>query len=243
MSVIKGAEAKLLVDEFDFSGSTSSFDVVNNVTEEVSTTLGATAVTTAPILPSMKITQNGYVSGVADAGTIQKELRDRLGVSGVYVAALLGTSVANCPAFVLGDTFGANMQIQVPVTGLMTLNGAWGMGSGGYQGIRVYEGTLSATGNGTAYDIGSAGSAGGQAFLFVRAITGTATSASVKVQSSATEGGTYADEATLTFSAVGGYAAAMSGTVNRWLRLNCASLGGATNFTVTLIACVEGVTE
>ena len=45
MSVIKGAEAKLLVDEFDFSGSTSSFDVVNNVTEEASTTLGATAVT------------------------------------------------------------------------------------------------------------------------------------------------------------------------------------------------------
>ena len=100
----------------------------------------------------------------------------------------------------LGDTFGANMQIQVPVTGLMTLNGAWGMGSGGYQGIRVYEGTLSATGNGST--------ALRHRFCWFRRRTGVffrarhhrhSNQREVKVQSSATEGGTYADEATPDF--------------------------------------------
>lgn len=242
MTAIKGTLAKILVDEFDFSGDTSGIDVQMTMGEQDTTTLGATAMTSAAILPSMTINQNGYVAGVG-AGELEKELWDRLGVAGVYVAALFGTDVAACPAYVKDNTFGANMQIQAPAAGLMTLNGSWAVGQGGSRGLRIYTGTLSSTGNQTAYDFGSAGSAGGEAYLFVHTITGTATSASVKVQSSATEGGTYADEATLTFSAVGGYAAAMSGTVNRWLRLNCASLGGATSFLVTVVACVDGVSQ
>lgn len=243
MSALKGTKAKLLVDEFDFSGDTAGFGVNITTGEGDSTTLQATAMTSEPLLPSMAIEHNGYISGVGDAGDLEEELWSRLGVGGVYVAALLGTDDAACPAYVKDNTFGANLQIQAPTAALMTINGSWGLGQGGSRGLRIYEGTLSATGNGTAYDLGSAGSNGGEAYLFVRAITGSASSASVKVQSSATEGGTYADEATFTFSAVGGFKVAMSGTVNRWLRINTASLGGATNFTVTLIACVKGVTE
>jgi hypothetical protein len=133
--------------------------------------------------------------------------------------------------------------MQAPAKSLMTLNGAWAKGRGGSRGIRVFSGSISGTGNATSVDLGSAGSNGGKAYLFVQSITGSATNASFKVQSSTTEGGAYADEGTFTVSAVGGYEVTMSGTVNRWVRLNTSSMGGATGFTVVLVVCVSGVTQ
>lgn len=47
------------------------------------------------------------------------------------------------------------------------------------------------------------GSAGGDIYAWALSITGTATNASVEVQSATTQGGTYADEGTVTFSARG----------------------------------------
>jgi hypothetical protein len=93
-----------------------------------------------------------------------------------------------------------------------------------------------------AIDIGAAGSAGGFAYLFVTTETGSGTNGTIDIESSATEAGTYASEGTFTFSAVGVTAVTMTGTVNRWLRLNCTALGGATSWTVSCIACVSGVT-
>lgn len=243
MTALKGTQAKLLVDEFDFSNDTSSIDVNATMGAQDTPHLQSTAMTSVAILPSLKIEQNGYVRDAGNAGDLEQELSSRLGVAGSYVAALLGTDTAACAAWVLDGTFGQSMQFSAPVAGLLTLNGAWGMGSGAHRGLRVYEGALSATGAQTAYDFGAAGSAGGHAFLFVQSITGSATDAVILVESSATEGGTYATEATFTFSAVGGSKQSMSGTVNRWLRLNVDDLGGADAFTVVLVVCVAGVTE
>jgi len=237
----KGVHTKLLVDEFDFSGDTAGFQVAVSMTEEECTTLGSQAAEYEPILPGLKIEHNGYVSGVDDPGTLEAELASRLGVPGSFVAALFGTHEAACPAYVQ-ETFGAQMSIQAPATSLITLNGTWGMGRGGYRGIRIFSGTISATGAQAAVDLGSAGSAGGKAFLFVQGITGSATNAAISVQSATAQAGTSADEGTFTFSALGAYAVNLSGTVNRWLRLNATSLGGATNLTVVGIACVRGVT-
>ena len=79
--------------------------------------------------------------------------------------------------------------------------------------------------------------------MFVTTITGSATNAAIKVQSAATEGGSYADEGTFTFSAIGAYAVTLSGTVDRWVRINTTDLGGATSFVVNAIVCVNGVTQ
>lgn len=243
MTANKGANALLLVDEFDFSSDTATFTVTCAMSEGESTTLGATAVTSEPILPSMKIEHNGYISGVGDPGTLENELYSRLGVAGSYVAALLGVDVTACPAYVLDGTFDANIKIQAQTKNLMTLDGAWGMGRGGDRGIRIFIGTISATGAQTPADLGSAGSNGGTAYLFVQAKTGSPSGATIKVQSATSSGGTYADEGTFTFSGLGAYKLALSGTVDRWLRLNCTSLGGATNFTVMAIVCLNGVTQ
>lgn len=239
---IKGTEAGILVDEYVFDADTSGLTITIATGEGDSTNLASTAMESEPLLPSMAIEQNGFVNGIDDAKELEKQLSSRLGVSGTYVAALLGKSTAACPAYMLDGTYGSNMTLAAPVAALMTLNGAWGIGRGGYRGIRIASAAISTTGDQAAVDLGSAGSNGGAAFLFVQAISGTASNASFKVQSATTSGGSYTDEATFTVSAVGGYKAAMTGTVNRYVRLSCAGLGGATSITVTCIAAVSGVT-
>jgi hypothetical protein len=243
MTALKGTQAMLLIDEFNFSGNTSGFGVDVAMSEEECTDLESLASEYEPILPMMTIGQNGYIAELNDDGALEKELNRRLGVAGSHIAALLGIASMGCPGYVLEGTYGSSMTISAPATGLMTLEGAWGKGRGGHRGIRIWTGELSSIGTQAAIDLGSAGSDGGQAFLFVQAITGTATNADVLVESSATEGGAYLTEATFTFSAVGSAKQDMSGTVNQWLRANLSDLGGATAVTFVLIVCVNGVTQ
>ena len=238
---ISARKSKILVDAFDFTGDTSSIEVNTSSSTQDATALGDTGTVEVITTVAGTITQNGYFNGVG-AGELEKELYDRFATGSAHVAALFGTDDTDCPAYVLPATQANNLTIAAPVDGVITVNGGWGSGTGIKRGIRIYSGTISATGGTTAYDLGAAGSAGGWGYLFVQAITGTATSAEIDIESSATEGGTYASEGTFTFSATGDYALDMSGTVNRWLRVNCTSLGGATNFTVVVIAAVSGVT-
>lgn len=238
----RGTNAKLLIDEFNFSCDTNSLTVTGSVAALDSTGLCATGTTFVAGLTTGGLTHAGYYSGKG-AGYIEQELNARLGTATpVYVAAIIGTATAGCPAYVCASTWGKQLTINLPLAELITLNGEWDAPGGLVRGLRLVDATLSATGAGTAYDTGAAGSAGGRAFLFVSAIVGTATSATIDVESSATQGGTYASEGTFTLSAVGVQTLTMSGTVNRWLRINTTSLGGATSITAIAIAGVSGVT-
>lgn len=238
---LKGTELGILIDEFNFDGDTSQIDVALTVAEADATNLASTALEYVPLLGTGKITQNGYWYGKA-AGTYAKELKDRLGTTGTTATVLIGKSTENCRTITALDSFNADMKISAPTANLLALNGVWAVTSGLMGGLRVKKGSITATGDGTAYDIGSAGSNGGYLVIHVTSITGTATNASIKLQSSTTEGGTYADEGTVTFSAVGVHTATLTGTVNRWLRASTTSLGGATAFNVHVIAIVNGVT-
>jgi len=238
----KGTNAKLLIDEFNFSCDTNSLSVSGTVPALDSTALCATANTFTPGTPSGTITHGGYYSGKG-AGYIEQELKARLGtLTPVYVAALLGTDTPACPVYICAGTWGSQLTIDTPIDGLIALSAEWPATDGLVRGLRVQDGTLSATGAGTAYDFGAAGTVGGAAYLLVSAIVGTATNATVDVESSATEGGVYASEGTFTLSAVGVQVLVLSGTVNRWIRLNVTSLGGATSITAIAIVAVDGVT-
>ena len=242
MTATKGTNAKLLADEFDFSGDTAGFTVTVGMGEQDATVLTSTAMLYAAILPSMGIEHNGYVQGLAATGQMEGELFARI-TGAHYVTCLLGTSVTGCPAYTIDSSFVRDIKLGAPATGLLTINGSWGRGMGGSRGLRIYTGTLSATGVQTSIDFSSAGSAGGECYLHVTAKTGTMLNTVVLVESSATEGGAYVTEATFTVSALGGFKATMTGTVNRWLRVNLSDLGGATNVTIVVVACVDGVTQ
>ena len=246
---IKGKWARLWIDEFSLSAKTQTATINMGVQREEVTAWQDTARTYLTTNTESSIELTGYVDTLADgAGGFEEVLADRLGGGNtVQVGILLAedaTNEAGMPVYVLPATSGERMNISAPAAGILTMDGTFGDGDAGMRrGVLVYQGTFSATGNQTAVDIGAAGAAGGDVWVWVTAITGTATNASVKVQSATTSGGTYADEATVTFSATGGYAAAMTGTVNRWLRLNVAWMGGATAITLAVVVGVDGVTQ
>jgi len=250
MAGTKGRWSRLWVDDFDMSTKTASAEISMSIgTEEVTAfqTTAKESITTDPV-SSIKIT--GYVSSLgADAGGWEQELYDRFAATNVTQVGLMladsATGDGGMPTYVLPLTSADEMKISAPATGVLGIDGSFMAGDYGLRrGVCLWYGAITATGNKTSYDIGAAGSAGGDVYVWVFSITGTATNASVKVQSSATEGGTYLDEGTVTFSAVGhATSAAMTGTVNRWLRVNIASMGGATGFTIAVVATVDGVTQ
>lgn len=244
MAATRGTYARLLVDEFDFSGETAGFDVTLAISEEDCTVLTSGAAEYTGVLAAISIEHNGYMAVIDVEGAMEKELWERLGVMGSYVAALVGIDVPGHPAYVLDNTFGASMVIAAPATGIITLDGSWGQGKGGHRGIAVHNAQVSATGAQTAFDLGLGGTQGGEAYLFVRAIGGTASGAAISVQHSTTSGGTYTNLGTaFSVSDVGAQKITFAGTVNRWARANVTSLGGATSLTFALIVCSRGVTQ
>ena len=246
---IKGKWARLIIGGVDLSAKTSSAEITIGVgTEEVTAWQDtARSYISTDSEPAFNI--DGYVDSLsADTGGMEEALAEAFGAdTAVPVAIVLheaANTYAGMPAYVLPGTQGDNMSIAAPAAGVLTINGSFPGGASGWRrGYVLFRGTVSATGNQTGVDFGAAGTGGGDVFVFVTAITGTATNASIKVQRATGGLGTYADEATVTFSAVGGYSAAMTGSISQFLRMNTASMGGATSFVVTVIACVDGVTQ
>ena len=239
---LPGIEASILIDQFEFGGSTSGIETTISVTEGDYTNLASSGQESEPILPKMLLSMSGYFDGVG-AGKLEEELKARLATAGVVVTALYGKSQTYAPCYMLDRAYGQQIQIATPVAGLATVQGNWTEGSKGYRGWKVLRATISTTGVQTGVDFVTAGTNGGMAVLHVKAITGTATNATLVVQSAAQSN--YSDavtEGTFTFSAVGGYRVPLSGAIGRYIRVNVTSMGGATNFAVVAAVAVDGVT-
>ncbi len=230
---MKGTELGIWVDEFDFSSATSQVDLNFEIVEAERTNLDSLAQEFIPILPKCTVTQNGYFEGIAATG-FEHELEDRFGTGQAILTVLMQRSDADCVAYVLPEATDYSMVFGAPVANLVTLNGQWGTSAAAVRGRRVYDGTMSATGEQTAVDFGAGSTTGGKAYLHIKTITGSATNAAIKVQSSP-DNNTWSDEGTFTFSAIGGYSLALSGTIGKYIRLNCTDLGGATSFRVMAV--------
>ena len=246
----KGRWSRLWVDDMDMSTRTASAEVSMSIGTEEVTAFQATAKEFITTDPESSIKVTGYVTSLAtDTGGWEQELYDRFAALNTAQVGLMlsdsATGDAGMPCYVLPLTSADQMKITAPATGVLGIEGNFMAGDTGLKrGVCLWYGAITGTGNKTAYDIGAAGSTGGAIYVWVFSITGTATNASIKVQSSTTEGGAYADEGTVTFSATGkATSAAMTGTVNRWLRVNVASMGGATGFSIAVVATVNGVTQ
>jgi hypothetical protein len=243
---VKAKYTRLLVNQWDFSDVSNALDVSFALDKQDVTTFQADGKQYLVMGAEGTITQKGYLTGVA-ANYFEKEIFESVkDAESLTVAALFGTDTAACPAYVAPGCNTDGFGIQAPAAGVITLNGQWGSGSGILRGLRVWSGTFSATGAQTTpgyIDLGGAGSAGGKAWLFVQTITGAATNATITLQSDdATDFVGAATEGTFTFSAVGAYEITLSGAVDRYVRLNCTSKGGATSFVVVGIVAVDGVT-
>jgi len=228
---------RFIVDEFDFSGDSNGLDVEVTGERIENTRFQDSAKRYIAGIPELMLSQQGYFEAGTDS--IEEELYARLGTGTANVAAIFGTDETNPPSYVLPAVNAHEYNVTAATGELITLSSSWQQY--GYRGIQVYRGTLSSTGAQTSVDFGSAGSNGGYAYLFVTGITGSATNATIDVESSSDDA-SFASEGTFTFSDVGSSSVTMTGTVNQYIRANLTSLGGATDITCVLIVCVTGVT-
>lgn len=194
-----------------------------------------------PIAATLQIM--GFFKGVG-AGWLEKELHDRLGGNhNVISAVLYGTNVMGCPAYVLPNGDAGGLQISAPAKDVITVGGSLTTSTSLKRGKRLYYGTISGTGAQAGVDFGAAGVNGGFGYLWVSAVGSAPTNATIKIQSDSDSGfGAAADEGTFTFSGVGAQQITLSGAIGRYLRINTTSMGGASSFTVQVVACVKGVT-
>lgn len=242
----KACNARLIIDGYDVSSQSSGMTINLDVPAFEYDVFQTCTTQVEPGTPASTLEHNGYFYGVT-AGNLEYELQSRLGsATPMFVAGIPDDTLPVVPAYVIDSTFAASMKIDTPVKELIAIAGKWPTGlEPTARGYMVYDGTISATGAKTQVDFGAGGIAGGRAFLFVRAIVGTATSADIAVQSATTGGGSYATEGTFTFNtaAADAFAVDLTGTVDRYIRINCTDLGGATSFDVTVIVCVNDVTQ
>lgn len=249
MAGTKGRWSRLWVDDWDLSTKTASADVELSMSSEEVTAFQSTGKEYITTDPDSKISITGYVSSIAaGTGGLEEELQERFAAANTSLVGLMladsATGDAGMPTYVLPATAADSMKITAPAKGVMGIDGNFMAGTYGHKrGVCLWYGAITGTVTKTGIDLGAAGSTGGDVYVWVQSITGTATNAAVKVQSATTLGGTYADEATVTFSAKGGFTAAMTGAVSQFLRVNVSSMGGATGFTIAVVACVNGVTK
>ena len=242
---VRACNTRILVNEYDLSGTTNGITVGGAVDTIDYGVLQTCTTLRIPTSPAITITHNGYFNGPS-AGAIENELYTDLGTTGIYVTAIADTAGAIPVAYTLDTCWNETLVLDGPVAGLIACNGSWVTGTAGsqcYRGYQVYRGTLSATGGATGIDFGAAGTAGGKAYLHVTTITGGATDATIDVESDTVSNfASAASEGTFTFSAVGAYTIDLADTVNRYVRVNCTDLGTATSFAVVCIVALSGVT-
>lgn len=244
---VKGCRTRILVGGVDLSGDTNTVGVNIQGRAIDYGVLQDCDQRRLPLSPQTQIEHNGYFTGPT-AGKIEAELYTYLGsTTGVVVSTVYDTAGSIPFAYSLDAAYNNRLAINAQVAQLLTVAGNWSLlkssGAKVYRSYQIFGGTISSTGAQTGIDFGAAGSAGGKAFIHVTAITGSATNAAVKIQSDTDSNfGTAADEGNTTFSAVGCYEISLSGTVNRYVRLNCTSLGGATNFTAYALVGLADVT-
>jgi hypothetical protein len=234
---INSQYTKVLIGAYDLSGSNNGCDVAM--------TNGALDTTAFQDGGKTWIVDNaeGVIShaGYFDTGTGTQEHQLYTALTtATTIGAVYDTAGTAPVAYVLPSAKNRNMTIGASVGSIVSCNGEWG-NVALERGLVVYQGTISSTGTQTSVDFAAAGTDGLKAYVFVTDITGSATDATIEIDSSANDS-TFNLESTITFSAVGVATGTASGAVDRYIRIDCTDLGGATDFTVVVVVAVSGVT-
>jgi hypothetical protein len=245
MAIAKAIHTRILVDGYRISSETNKAVVKLDSDKVDVTCFEDTAQNFIVNDPKPSIELGGYITHDLDPITFEGIAAGALETQvTVTIIKSESATITGGTSYTIPNANAISLAHDMSVGGVMTMNATWGGATAMRRGKAVYAGVaISATGTKPSIDLGAQGTTGGVAYLHVHSITGTASSATIKLQSSATEGGSYADEGTFTFSALGVFPLDLTGTVDRWLRINTTSLGGATDFTVSAVASVNGVTQ
>jgi hypothetical protein len=241
----KAIHTRILVDGYRISSETNKAVVKLDADKVEVTCFEDTAASFIVNDPKPSIEVGGYITESTDPDTFEAITHGALETPTTITVIKSSTAtITGGVSYTIPSCNAITLSHDLQVAGIKSMNSTWGGAVAMKRGKCAYAGAaIAATGAKPSIDLGAAGTTGGFAYLHVTGITGTATSATVDVESSDAEAGTYASEGTFTFSAIGVQALALTGTVNRWVRINCTSLGGATNFIVHCVVAVNGVTQ
>lgn len=239
---IRGKDSKVFINAVALYGKTTSMSlqsVVNVISYNV---LKNDGILKLPGYGNYTFNINGIWSNY-DSSSFENLHQSNLQTETARVTWLIESTppIGGC----LVGSFPTNYQVDTPIDNLIAIQGTWVNTSSVCNGVVLAnESIYSSTGAKTGADFGALTTTGGKAILIISAITGTATNAQIKLQSDDNDSYSSAtDEGTFTFSAVGVYELTLSGTVDRYIRPNVVTLGGATNFTATILVGLNGVTQ
>lgn len=218
----------------DIKGQVTSLDIKIAAELEPTRALGDTWPTHgATGLSNAMLSQNGFYND-ATAST-SEALSSGVGLSQA-VSIGLGTAVGD-PAFGFAGTFVMSWDRLSKVGALTKANATYQItGAAGDGKILKPASTLTAGFTGTALDNGASSSDGGCGVVQIGAAfaLGGYTSYTVKIQHS-TDNSSWSDLITFTtFTAMGGEYAAVTGTVNRYLRATAALVGSGSGPTIPI---------
>lgn len=243
---VRGNKAKFFISEIPLSLSVSQINGQNSVNVIAYNVLQTDGTLKIPSINMQNIAINGYMQS-SSADDIRGRAQAALSDTDESITILLGTDQTPTVGQSFSSSFASEFSIETPIDNLLTINAKFENVTDGIYGYCLAnEETVSATGiTDTAYvDFGAQGTTGGDVILIVSDITGTATDATVTIESDDNTGFTSAaTEATLQFSAVGVITGSLSGTVDRYIRINVTDLGGATDFAITVIVGINGITQ
>lgn len=244
---MRGTEARIFISDLDFSSSTSELSVETTTTEIESATLTSQVADYAPTINDGKISVNGYFYGVSPSLN-EAVMYAAMANPTKIVSAIFDYQNLPCPAYVIENAFGQDMNWSAPVDGLITMNGTFHGKSGMKRGLLMqYKTSRAAAAAGTAVQIpGVLSTMAIRSYVFIHSVVGTqSTAITCKIQNSANGTSGWSDKATFSFGTSvtpGAQAAAITSPTGEYFNLNVTSLGGATSFTVSWILSVTGLT-
>ncbi len=247
MTAVKGKWTRVLIGRRDASGAMASVEIRAAITTEDTTTFQATAreYTTTGIESTIDV--DGYITGLTIADP-ERTIQARFGTTLMdHIGVLLqedGITELGMPIYVLPMSEPDSYAISTPVAGIMAINASFSQRvTPMRRGLLLFRGAVTSTGVKGAIDFPAGGVAGGDVWLWVQDYDTKPTDAVITISSAPNEGGTFANEATLTFSDTGSYYAAMTGAIDKRLRVSVTNLGGATSLTFVIAVGINGVTQ
>ena len=243
-----GRTSKVYLDEFDMSGYMNASDISHQQDTAETTVYGSSSRSYLPSQASGTVSLSGLIDATNTAGTSDKEFEAILGsaTTPVLTIAVEGGTIGNRAILARANETSYTMATPVADVNSLTAdfecsadpanNVTLGVASGVQltTGASIAHGSLGAL---SSVDNGASSANGGAALLHVptNSVGGGATT--IKVQHSANDS-TWAD--LVTFTAVGASTitsqlSAVTGTVNRYLRVTASTAGssGAITFMVS----------
>ena len=246
MAYIAGKDTAVYIDEFDLSAYFNSADVSTTTSAEESTAFGATSKSYITGLQDGTLSLAGMWA--ADTDGVDEELQVLLGSTTTPVITVRQGAAAIGSRAIIGQAHEVNYSVTSPVDGISAISADFQSDSGstsnltlgltgGVQltlGASIAHGSLGAL---SSVDNAASSASGGAATLHVptNTVNGNTT---IKVQHSANDS-SWAD--LITFTVVGastklGEIKAVTGTVNRYLRVTASTAGSSGSITFMVAA-------